>query len=339
MRKFIKSNTFYAIVSLVLSILLWAYVVYEVRPTYETWVKDVPVICTNVSRLFDEGSLKIEGDYQALTNGTMTVDVKIKGNRGEVSSVHPQDLLCSLNMITVDKAGNFSLKPDVETDVPTVSIDKITPSTFKFSVDSITQTDVDVELVEKGKLPEGYEIENLTVKTNKVKITGPMDVVKSVGRAYIELDRSSLSVTDSEKSLLIVFEDANGNEIDSTLFTKSMEYVKVSFGIFTQKEVKVNLTPRYKGEKRENRNGDSVVLQCLQDSGKESSDIEVTVKLKGTEEALEKYTKGTKTVYTEEIDVQDIYSDRTIKSVKAAKLPSNVEYIEVPSVDIKATVK
>ena len=339
MRKFLKSNTFYAILSLVLSVLLWAYVVYEVRPTYETWVKNVPVTCTNVSRLFDEGSLRIDGDFQSLTNGTMTVDVKIKGNRSEVSSVHAHDLLCTLNMITVDKAGNFSLKPDVETDVPSVSVTQVTPSTFKFSVDSITQADVDVELTEKGKLPDGYEIENLKAKTEKVKITGPMDVVKSVSRAYIELDRSSLAVTDSEKSLRIVFEDANGTEIDSSLFTKSMEYVKVNFNIFTEKEVKIILTPRYKGEKRENRNGKTVVLHCITDSGKESQSIEMTVKLKGTQEALEKYVKGAKTVYTEEIDVADIYSDRIINSVKAAKLANSVEYIQVPSVDIKATVK
>ncbi len=339
MRQFLKSNTFYAILSLVLSILLWVYVVYEVRPTYEMWVKNVPVTCTNVSRLFDEGSLKIKGEYQALTNGTMTVDVKIKGNRSSVSSVRATDLLCTLNMITVDKAGSFTLKPEVETEIPSVVITQITPATLKFSVDTITQADLDVELVEKGKLPQGYEIENLNVKTEKVKITGPMDVVKSVSRAYIELDHSSLSVTDSEKSLLIVFEDASGTKIDPSQFTKSVEYVKVNFGIYTQKDVKITLAPKYKGEKKENSNGQTVTLSCISESGKDSAGIEMTVKLRGTQEALEKYLSGDKTVYTEEIDVSDIYSDKTLKAVKAAKLASNVEYIEVPSVDIKAVVK
>ena len=339
MRKFLKSNTFYAILSLVLSILLWAYVVYEVRPTYEMWVREVPVTSVNVSRLFDEGSLEINGDYQALANGTMTVDIKVRGNRGNVSTVDAEDITCTLDMITVDKAGNFSLKPVVETNVPSVSIIQISPASFRFSVDSITQADIDVELVKKGSLPQGYELEDLKARTEKVKITGPMDVIKSVKRAYIELDCSALSVTDFEKSLQFIFEDKNGNEIDSSKFSKSMEYIKVGFNIYTEKEVDIILAPKYKDEKRENKTGQSVVLYCVSESGKETPGIEMKVKLKGTADAIDKYVKNVKTVYTEEINVSDIYMDRTFHSVKAAELANNVEYIEVPTVDVKAVVK
>ncbi|MBE7050610.1 MAG: hypothetical protein E7394_07615 [Ruminococcaceae bacterium] len=339
MKKFLKSNTFYAIVSLIISILLWAYVVYEVRPTYEMWVRDVPVVCTNVSRLFEEGSLEIDGDYESLTNGTMTVDIKVKGNRGNVSSVGPEDLSCTVDMITVDEAGSFSLKPTVETDVPSVSITQVSPATFKFSVDSITQSDVDVELVKKGELPEGYVIEDLEARTEKIKITGPMDVIKSVSRAYIELDCSALSVTDFEKSLQVVFEDKNGAKIDSSRFSKSMEYIKVSFNIYTEREVDIILTPKYKDENRENKIGQNVMLYCVSESGKESSGVEMKVTLKGTADAIEKYVKSVKTVYTEEIDVEDIYMEKTFYSVKAAELANNVEYVEVPSVNVKAVVK
>ena len=70
MKNFNKSNAFFMIISLVAAIMIWIYVVYEVNPLYEVWIKDVPVQTVNASSLFDDGSLVLVGDNSDILKGT-----------------------------------------------------------------------------------------------------------------------------------------------------------------------------------------------------------------------------------------------------------------------------
>ena len=99
------------------------------------------------------------------------------------------------------------------------------------------------------------------------------------------------------------------------------------------------LMPKYADEITENRSGKTVSL-ALSGKGTPTKDggLEMTLKLKGTSNALEKYTESKRTVYTEDIDVSHIYSDKTFEKVLAAELSNNVWYVNVPEVSAKAKV-
>jgi len=137
MRGFLKSNTFYAIASVIIAVLLWAYVAYEVRPTHEIWIEDVEITPINVSRLFSDGSLSIIGENDGITEGRTTADIKIRGKRNVVSNVTKKDLSCFVDMITVDKEGVYRLKPYVETQYSGIEVLQIKPSNIKLNVENI----------------------------------------------------------------------------------------------------------------------------------------------------------------------------------------------------------
>ena len=339
MRRFFNSNTFYAIISVIIAILIWVYVVYSVRPTHEIWIEDVEITPINVSRLFSGGSLSIIGENEGITDGGVYADIKIRGKRNVVSSVGKKDLSCIIDMITVDKEGVYRLKPFVETQVSGIEIVQVKPSSVKLNVENISQRDMDIELKTVGAIKEGYKIENLVCKTKTVKLTGPESVINRIANAQIVLDYSSLSRSDTEKSLKIEYLDDKGNPIDTSLFNKSVEYSKVSFNLYTQKEVTVILTPKYENENKKNTSGHTVNLTADAKDIAENGGVRLKVKLKGTYDAIEKYLSTENVVYTNPINVKYIYTDTVLKNIEAAPLSNEVYYVSVPKIDIKATIK
>lgn len=339
MKDFLKSNTFYMIISIVIAILLWIYVVYDVRPTYEMTVEDVPVSCINASELFSSGSIAIVGENENLLTEGVYVDVKIKGKRSAVSAVRPGDINCTLDLITVNKAGSYSIKPSLDISRNGVDIVYSSPGNIKFKVESIEQKDIDIELKTTGSLPKDYEIIDRECKNTSVKITGPKSAISKVSSARVLFDYSSLDVNDTEKSLEIMFFDADNKLVDVSDISKSVGYAKVSFSLRTTKEVTVKLVPRYLDDVRKNYAGNSVSLAATQKGVAYEDGVELKVKLKGTAAALEKYVDSVCTVYTEPIDVKNIYSDQNFEKIEAAPLTGDIEYVQTPVVGVRATVK
>lgn len=341
MRSFMRSNTFHLILSVVIAILLWMYVTYEVNPIYETVVKGVQVTCANKSDLFSDGSLEIVGENKKLLNGGVTVDIRIRGKRNAVSSTGAEDITCTLDMITVNKAGSYNIKPNVEIDKNGIEIVSITPKNIKFNVESIGQKNVDVVLKTNGNLEHGYVMEKLKPAITSVKVTGPDSVINRIDHAEIILDYSTLEMTDSEKSLELIFKNEYDEVVDSSSFSKSFEYAKVSFEIYTTRDVVLILMPKYKDEKKENASGTTVLMSAMGDVAKLTDDggIRINANLKGTAKALESYVNSPRTVYTEPIDVTNIYSETILEDIAAASLPNNVEYVEAPKIDVKLTIK
>ncbi|MBQ4527744.1 MAG: hypothetical protein II998_06710 [Clostridia bacterium] len=337
MKKFMKSNTFYMIISVIIAILLWVYVVYEVNPIYEMWVRDVPVSTINVSELFNEGTLKINGENKDVLTDTYVIDIKIRGKRNVVSSIDKNDISCVIDMITVDKAGSYTLRPSVDVSKSNIEIVKVSPSSIRFDVENIQQRDLQIELNTVGELPKGFTFENVKFSQN-VKITGADSAINSVQSAQITLDFDSLKTTDTEKSLKIDFLDKNGVPVDDTQFNKTVEYVKVSFNLFTEKTVSVLLLPKYKDGIIENTSHNTVELSVDDENVTSSGGIELRVKLKGTANALEKYEQGKTEVYTTEIDVTNIFYDQILYDIEAAPLVGNVDYTELPKVNVKAKI-
>lgn len=83
------------------------------------------------------------------------------------------------------------------------------------------------------------ELEN----TNVVQVSGPVSVVNAIESvvATINVDGMSTDITDN---VVPVFYDVNGEVIDTTKLTKSVETVRISAQILNTKEVPLSLTPR-----------------------------------------------------------------------------------------------
>ena len=340
MKNFYKSNTFLAIVSVICAIIIWIYVVYEVNPLYEVWIKDVPVQTVNASSLFDDGSLVLVGDNSDILKGTKTVDVKIKGKRNIVSSVSKKDISCTLDMITITRSGIYTIKPDMQIVKSGVEIVKTTPYSIKLAAENIEQKDIKVTVKQNGKVDGGYSVANIKNHNETIKITGPSSIINKVGGAEAVIDLGNIDSKVTEVAAPIEFYDIHGNKIESIQFKKTVNYAKISFDLYNSKEVSVIIMPKYKSEVNKNSRGEIVKLSVDGEGNQnKNGGLEVKVKIKGSSASLEKYAESVREVYTEEIDVSNVLEDRVFEDVLAAALSGNVEYDVVPKVKVKAVVE
>lgn len=337
MKNFYKSNAFLAIVSVICAVIIWIYVVYEVNPLYETWIDDVPVQCVNVSSQFEDGDLVFVGENSKLLKEGLTVDVKIKGKRYDVSSVSKKDITCTVDTITITKKGNYTLPIDVQTTKSGVEILKVSPISIELSAESILQKDIKITVVQKGELPQGYMIENIRPANETVTITGPGSVIEKVDTAKVVLDMTNIDLDGNDSVAPIEFYDERGNKVESDSIQKNNKQAKITFDLYTEKEVTVKVVPKYKNDETKNNHGQNVQLTVNGDEFKDGG-LEIKVKLKGEVSLLNRYTDSVREVYTEDIDVSNIYSDKIIEKKLNSKLPNDVEYVEVPTVKISAYV-
>jgi len=339
MKNFHKTNAFLMIISVVAAIIIWIYVVYEVNPMYETWINGVPVKCVNVSSMFDDGSLSVVGENENLLGGNYTVDVRIKGKRSLVSSVDIENINCNVDMVTVTKSGEYTIKPSVDCELSGIEITRTTPHNIKFMVEEVHQKDIEIDVEVTGNRKPGYSLEGLECKTETVKITGAQSEIKNITGAKVVLNLDHLDVGDTEKSCPIVFMDSYGNEVAGGRFEKSVEYAKLRFDFYTKKTATVILMAKYKDEINKNSNGQSVEL-LIEGNGKKTDDggLEMTLEFEGPVSALDKYTSSKRIVYTTDIDVSYVYADAVFEKVKAAELSNNVKYVSQPEVTVMAKV-
>lgn len=337
MKKLYNSNTFLAVASVIIAIILWIYVVYEVNPMYETKIEDIPIQCINTSAKFDDGSLVITGENKNLLKSGITMDIRVKGKRNVVSSITKDNFTCTLDMITVTQSGFYTLKPSVESDISGLEILKITPYSVKVRTEDIEQRDIEISVVTKGKVPDGFSMDNVVNHNETIKVTGATSVIDRIKKAEAVLDYDKVDVKASETAAKIYFYDSEGNEIDTSLFKKTVEYAKLSFEFRTEKEVTVLLMPKYEDEVNKNRQGDIVKLSIM-GYGTPNSEggVEIKVKIKGPNVSIEKYSESIRTVYTEDIDVSAVSDSKIFDSIKAAPLSGNVDYVDVPEVKVKA---
>ncbi len=339
MKNLYKSNTFLAVVSVIIAIVIWIYVVYEVNPMYETWVTDIPIQCINTSTMFDDGSLVIMGDNKNLLKNGVTMDIRVKGKRNVVSSITKEDFTCTLDMITVTKSGVYTLRPSIESDISGLEFLKTSPYSLKIKAENIEQRDMAVSIKTLGTVPEGYSVDNVVNHNEIIKVTGATSVINSIERVEAVLDYNNLDVKSSETAAKIYFYDSKGEEVDPSTFKKTVEYAKLTFDLHTAKEVMVRLVPKYKDEVNKNRQGESVKLSIAgHGTAGDDGGVEIKVKIKGSSVSIEKYTDTVRTVYTEDIDVLGVSEDKTFEGIKAAPLSGNVDYAEVPTVNVKATL-
>ena len=217
---------------------------------------------------------------------------------------------------------------------------KTSPYNIKLTAENIEQRNISVTVKQKGKVDGGYSVANIKNHNETIKITGPTSVINNVEGAQAILDLSTVDAKTTEVAAEVNFVDKQGNILSGDTFKKTVNYAKISFDLYSSKEVSVVLMPKYKDEVNKNDRGEIVKLKVEGDGTQaENGGLELKVKIRGKSASLEKYADSVRVVYTRDIDVSKVYNDETFEEVLATELSGDVEYDKVPTVKVSATVE
>lgn len=180
----IKNNTVLKVLSLLLAIALWAFVLGEVNPTVKKTIYDVPVQFTGAEDLG-------ERDLAIVTQEGYTVDIVIEGSRSNVGQLEISDIQATAdlygckkgeNSVSVDVAlpGNISLK-EIKTPEVSVAVEELVsvtkPVTVKFT----------------GKIIDKTEASAVSVTPSEVEVKGAESVVNRVDTVEVTIASEELT--------------------------------------------------------------------------------------------------------------------------------------------------
>ncbi len=314
MKNLFRKNWFLITASILLALIIWIYVVYEIDPIFETTIKNIPINYIRYSEDFANGKLTV------LSKGSETVNVKIRGKRGTLSKVTRDSVYCSVNMTDVNEAGTHKIPIQVSFDISGIELVSKEPHNVSVQVDSVITRELDISVETKGTPAEGYIYDTIEYSTDKVRVTGAKSAIGKVKKAKITVDISGKSETQSGR-YKILLTDKDDKEITDSGISKNISYVELKCNILRLK--KVDVSAFLSSDKT--ANGKKVTVSSVSPS---------QITLIGPKKAVESINK----ISTDEIKVS-YAKDGAKHTVKLQELPAGVRMEDENITEAEVTLK
>ena len=257
----------YALLSIVIAVGLWIYVITTVSPEWEETFYDIPVILENETVLHSRGLM-------TLTENTPKVTLKLRGNRSDLANLSKDNITLVADLSKVYSAGeqrvNYSIS--YPGDVPGNSIEIISqnPQEITLKVTERASKDVPIEIDYDGAVPDGYQTdrENLTLDYRTVRVTGPASVINKIASARIQVDLEGQTETINQ-SYLYTLCDKNMEPVDAAQVNTDVTEVRLNLKIQRYKEITLKLNVVEGGGATKKNTIIKMDMQTIQVSGTE----------------------------------------------------------------------
>jgi len=239
-----KSKIFSIVLSGLVAVGLWLYVVTVESPGSERTYYNIPVILQNENVLEERGLM--------ITSQLPSVTLTLSGTRTDLNKLDENNINILVNAASIEAEGTHQLSYSVSYpgsvsggDISRVgqSVNMITVTVEKRAIKN-----VDVEIEYSGKIPDGFiaDTENILMDYDAVRVSGPESVVSQITQAKIRVDLS-----DRTSTLMGAYSyqlcDQDGNPVDAKLVTTNVEKVNLTLKIQRMKTIPVKVEAIYGG--------------------------------------------------------------------------------------------
>lgn len=267
-----KSKVLRILLSLVIALGIWVYVVSVVSPEYEATIHSIPVELVGAEDLADR-------DLIIVSNKNFTVDLKLLGNRVDLKKLSASNITIQADLSQIKEPGEHTIRYDIiyPSIVQSGNIDALEkhPQYITLTVAERGTKQVPVKVKYKGSVPADYvaDRQNPQINHKTVTITGPVAELERVDHASILVD-----LTDQVSTITGVFRpticDANGNAlVDAAMLSCDVKEIQTTIKIR-----KIKTVP--------------IVVEVIPGGGLTEDDVKLTLSIdsivvSGSEAALE----------------------------------------------------
>lgn len=234
-----KNKLLAALLSLVVSVALWFYVVTVVSPNSDKHFSNIPVTIQSEVVLQERGLMITSTELPK-------VSLHLGGNRSDLNKLNSSNITVIADVSRIGEPGthNLTLTPTFPGDVPNnaISVLSRTPSVIAIKVERRITKEVPVDIRYSGVLAENYmaDKENIEMDFQTITIAGPQSVIDQIAMAQIvvDLDGRTESFSDQLQYSLL---DAKEKPVDAALVTTNAEFVNLTMKIYQVKEIALNV--------------------------------------------------------------------------------------------------
>lgn len=207
MKSFFAKDAALKIISFIISIILWIYIIAVIDPAVDVTVRDIPIQYIEQIKLADKG-------LSVLDYNKPTVEVKIRGSRKRLAKLDAKNVAATVDLSSVTEIGTHSLPVNITVPYEYQEVIFKKPSVVDVTVDKIVEERKNIEIIAKNGLKSGYIAGDIKVTPSSVLLKGASAIVNQVSSAKVELDyvESSADIYQSAKIMLF---DSAGQLLES----------------------------------------------------------------------------------------------------------------------------
>ncbi len=234
-----KRKLIYGLLSALIAIGLWLYVVTVVNPEWEETFSNIPVVLENEEILHERGLMLVTEEEPRVT-------LRLSGNRADMIKLNSSNITIRADLSRIYSAGEQSLSYSIvyPGDVPNNAFEIVsqTPQQLVLSVVERKSKDVDVQVVFNGAVPEQHIafMDKATLDYEKITVVGPASVIDRIVAAKVEVDLEGQKETISQQ-FSYVFCDAEGNVVESDWLKVNTEQVLYTLKIQQWKDISLRV--------------------------------------------------------------------------------------------------
>lgn len=205
MEKNCKENLIRFSLSLIIAILIWAYVANMHNPIQTKTLTNVPIEVINSEHLISQN---LAVDSKSLLSGSVVVE----GRFSDIQNVSNDDIKVVANFKDlVLKEGTNTLPVTVSSNNTLLRInEKKTVYQAKININKLVKKDFVIDILTTGDLQEGYIIGTPVSNKSKVEVIGTKEELKNIDRINAVIDVSG-ATSDIKSKVVLTAIDKEGN--------------------------------------------------------------------------------------------------------------------------------
>lgn len=226
----LNNNNFYKIISVVLALALWVYVIQAENPMQSKTISDVTVQLLNEESLTARG-LALSGE------ATYTVDVKIQAKKSELSSISAADLIANADLFGYSMGKNYI--PVTVSAPEGVTILDIKPIKINVVIEERVEVAKPIRVNFVGQFENGMEAGQVTTQPEEILVSGAKSEVGAVSHIQADVNTSKLTADGVTIQTKAVAVNSAGDVVQNVRL--SSPFIDVSAKLSSVAEVPLNV--------------------------------------------------------------------------------------------------
>lgn len=199
-----------------------------------------------VVQILNTNVMTAAGKYVEVANRSDEITVKVRGNRSVMDSFTASNIVATADLNEIDENNHVPIKlSTLKASGSKIESIRSNDTYVEVHVENITRVQKKLEVVTKNQPEEGYILGKVSTEQNALRISGPESAVALVDKAVVNFDLAQ-ATEDVSMILPIELYDAEGNRINDSRLTTSIDEVQCVATILATKEIPLAFT--VKGE-------------------------------------------------------------------------------------------
>lgn len=283
-----SGKRFNIVLSILIAVLLWFYVVNVENPNGQTTISGVPVQVSGAETLGDKGLMVTDLSRD-------TVNIKAVGKRKTFLKLYNLDMTLNVDVSAIEAPGEYRLvgrvAPESSRTDSSVTLSEREGFAITVSVKKKASREIPVIGEFHGTLASGFALEPMQLNPGTMEVSGPEELMGQVSHAVVVLSGEGVKETITQDASFVVL-DQRGTVIQDENLICATKTVKVTLPVVKLYEIPLAATLKDGG----GANGLNASITISP----------ATVKLSGPEEIL----AGLKEIQLGEIDLAEVFTNK-----------------------------